>query len=55
MTIETLLAPVTTEQPCGENLEYDADFQAMEQASLAKPSSSLAAPLFRLNRLTGRA
>jgi len=36
MTIETLLAPVTTEQPCGENLEYDADFQAMEQASLGK-------------------
>lgn len=36
MTIETLLAPVTAEQPCGENLEYDADFQAMEQASLGK-------------------
>ncbi|WLI75988.1 type VI secretion system protein TssA [Kosakonia sp. H02] len=36
MTIESLLAPVTPEQPCGENLEYDADFQAMEQASLGK-------------------
>ncbi|MDF7760267.1 type VI secretion system protein TssA [Kosakonia cowanii] len=36
MTIETLLAPVSAEQPCGENLEYDADFQAMEQASLGK-------------------
>jgi len=36
MTIETLLAPVSAEQPCGENLEYDAEFQAMEQASLGK-------------------
>ncbi|WP_342325040.1 type VI secretion system protein TssA [Kosakonia sp. BYX6] len=36
MTIESLLAPVAPEQPCGENLEYDADFQAMEQASLGK-------------------
>ncbi|KIS45313.1 type VI secretion system protein TssA [Kosakonia radicincitans] len=36
MTIDSLLAPVTPEQPCGENLEYDADFQAMEQASLGK-------------------
>lgn len=36
MTIETLLAPVSPAQPCGENLEYDADFQAMEQASLGK-------------------
>ncbi|WP_039056560.1 type VI secretion system protein TssA [Enterobacter sp. Bisph1] len=36
MTIESLLAPVSPEQPCGENLEYDAEFQAMEQASLGK-------------------
>ncbi|WP_312689248.1 type VI secretion system protein TssA [Kosakonia sp.] len=36
MTIESLLAPVTAEQPCGENLEYDADFLAMEQASQGK-------------------
>lgn len=36
MTIESLLAPVTPEQPCGENLEYDADFLAMEQASQGK-------------------
>jgi type VI secretion system protein ImpA len=25
-----------SEQPCGENLEYDADFQAMEQAMQGK-------------------
>ncbi|MGK9172955.1 type VI secretion system protein TssA [Yokenella regensburgei] len=36
MTIETLLAPVNPEQPCGENLEYDAEFQALEQASQGK-------------------
>lgn len=33
MDIETLLTPVSPEQPCGDNLEYDADYQAMEQAS----------------------
>lgn len=36
MNIDDFLAPVTPEQPCGENLEYDADFQAMEQASQGK-------------------
>ncbi|MFE8100787.1 type VI secretion system protein TssA [Brenneria goodwinii] len=36
MDIETFLTPVTAEKPCGENLEYDADFQAMEQASQGK-------------------
>jgi type VI secretion system protein ImpA len=36
MTLETLLAPVSPEQPCGENLEYDAEFQALEQATQGK-------------------
>ncbi|EKK5220220.1 type VI secretion system protein TssA [Cronobacter sakazakii] len=36
MDIETLLTPVSPEQPCGDNLEYDADYQAMEQASQGK-------------------
>lgn len=36
MTLETLLAPVSPELPCGENLEYDAEFQALEQASQGK-------------------
>ncbi|EFE95115.1 type VI secretion system protein TssA [Serratia odorifera] len=36
MVIETLLAPVDAERPCGDNLEYDADFLAMEQASAGK-------------------
>ena len=36
MNIDDFLTPVSPEQPCGENLEYDADFQAMEQASQGK-------------------
>lgn len=36
MNIDDFLAPVSPEQPCGDNLEYDADFQAMEQASQGK-------------------
>ncbi|MEQ0265556.1 type VI secretion system protein TssA [Klebsiella sp. CN_Kp073] len=36
MNIDEFLAPVSAEQPCGENLEYDADFQAMEQAMQGK-------------------
>ncbi|WP_058912966.1 type VI secretion system protein TssA [Entomohabitans teleogrylli] len=36
MLIETLLTPVDPQAPCGENLEYDADFLATEQASTGK-------------------
>lgn len=36
MTLETLLEPISPTQPCGENLEYDAEFQALEQASQGK-------------------
>ncbi|EBR8158172.1 type VI secretion system protein TssA [Salmonella enterica subsp. enterica serovar Newport] len=36
MNIEEFLAPVSPDKPCGENLEYDADFQIMNQASLGK-------------------
>lgn len=36
MNIDEFLVPISAEQPCGENLEYDADFQAMEQASQGK-------------------
>lgn len=37
MNIDALLAPVSSEQPCGENLEYDADYMAMTQACEGKP------------------
>ena len=36
MNIDALLTPVSSEQPCGENLEYDADYMAMEQACAGK-------------------
>lgn len=32
-----LLEPISSDSPCGENLEYDADFIALEQAALGKP------------------
>ena len=34
--INELLAPINAANPCGENLEYDADFLALEQAFLGK-------------------
>jgi len=36
MDLDTLLAPISPERPCGENLEYDADFIAMELACTGK-------------------
>lgn len=36
MNIDTLLSPVSSQHPCGENLEYDSRFQAMEQAAEGK-------------------
>ncbi|MBP2168779.1 type VI secretion system protein ImpA [Erwinia toletana] len=36
MNTDTLLDPVSSDSPCGENLEYDADFMAMDQASQGK-------------------
>ena len=37
LDVDTLLAPVSPEAPCGENLEYDADYAAMEKAAAGKP------------------
>ncbi|CFQ39223.1 type VI secretion system protein TssA [Yersinia bercovieri] len=34
--INKLLSPINTANPCGENLEYDADFLALEQAFIGK-------------------
>jgi len=35
--VEKLLSPVSADLPCGENLEYDADYAAMEKAAEGKP------------------
>lgn len=37
MDIESLLTEISPDALCGENLEYDADFMAMEQAATATP------------------
>lgn len=36
MNIDALLAPISSDRPCGDNLEYDADYMAMEQACAGK-------------------
>lgn len=37
LDIESLLAPLPGERPCGENLEYDPGFQALQEAAAGKP------------------
>lgn len=37
MEIEPLLAEISPDSPCGPDLEYDADFMALEQAARGKP------------------
>jgi len=37
MDLDVLLGPVSEQAPCGPNLEYDADFQALEAAARGKP------------------
>lgn len=37
MTIEEWLQPVSSDSPCGPNLEYDADFLKLEEAARATP------------------
>ncbi|MDC0935261.1 type VI secretion system protein TssA [Pirellulales bacterium] len=37
LDLESLLQPVSAEEPCGPDLQYDADFIALESASQGKP------------------
>lgn len=37
LDVEKLLQPVSEETPCGDNLEYDSDFGALERAAEGKP------------------
>jgi len=39
--IEKLLEPVSSEEPCGPNLEYDAAFLALERTSQGKPEQRM--------------
>ena len=38
LDIQSLLAEISTENPCGEDLEYDPDFGEMERAAQPKPA-----------------
>jgi type VI secretion system protein ImpA len=38
---ETILVPITPDDPCGPNLEYDSAFAAFERASQGKPEQQL--------------
>lgn len=53
MNIEEFLAPISADKPCGENLEYDADFQAMNQASLGKAEQQFGDTIIPAELLTG--
>jgi type VI secretion system protein ImpA len=37
LDIDNLLQPISDEEPCGPNLEYDMDYAAMESAARGKP------------------
>ena len=37
LDLESLLAPLSGDAPCGANLEYDPAFQALEEAAAGKP------------------
>jgi type VI secretion system protein ImpA len=37
VTIEEWLQPISSDSPCGPNLEYDADFLKLEEAARATP------------------
>ncbi len=41
--VDRLLEPVAAEQPCGVDIEYDAEFLAMVQAATAKPERQMGA------------
>lgn len=41
LDIQSLLAEISTENPCGEDLEYDPDFGEMERAAQGKPEQQI--------------
>jgi type VI secretion system protein ImpA len=41
LDVEALLAPVSSDQPCGADLEYDPDMLALQQAAAGKPERAV--------------
>ena len=39
--VDALLAAISEDSPCGENLEYDADFGSMERAAEGSPEQQI--------------
>jgi type VI secretion system protein ImpA len=39
--VEALLAPISSDQPCGPDLEYDPEMLALQQAAAGKPERSV--------------
>lgn len=39
--VEALLAPISSDQPCGADLEYDPDMLALQQAAAGKPERAV--------------
>lgn len=39
--VEVLLAPISNEQPCGADLEYDPDMLALQQAAAGRPERAV--------------
>ena len=37
LDVDALLTPVSDDQPCGADLEYDAQFLQLEEAAKGKP------------------
>lgn len=46
MAIDRFLAPIDDNNPCGDNLEYDTDFLALEQAATGKAEQQFGSKIF---------
>lgn len=55
MTLERWLQPVSDEQPCGLNLEYDPDFQRLEEAAKEKLAEEFGRDGGEILRIEGKA
>ena len=54
LQLESLLAPISADAPCGPDLEYDPAFQAMLDAGAGKPERQYGDKVYPPSRRTGR-
>ncbi|MCM8612049.1 type VI secretion system protein TssA [Accumulibacter sp.] len=55
MTLDVWLQPVAGEDPCGDNLEYDAEFQQLEEAATEKRGEEFGRDGGDVMRIEGKA